>query len=145
MPKAAEIKMLWQTPMLHVNIAALIGSKDVKAFNEALARGILSGYQEYLKEKGDRKKNMSPFELWKDYVAWQRAGDWKKSFSKAAVEPKMLENFIKSGAVKLLKSISMPEDIISKSSELEAWSSIHGSFSLTSESLHTDSVLLFVP
>lgn len=107
-PTQVEMKMMWQTPVMYVNVAALVGSMDVPRFNAQLVAAILHEYRQLVRRnEGLEKDGASIRDANQAFFDWQRKGGWKNFETRQ--EFKMLESFFQVATDKYLKQIGVPE------------------------------------
>ena len=101
--------MMWQTPLMHVNVAALVGPQDVPKFNAFLAAAVLHEFSQL--------QRTNPAKLTRDAVAvndanqvffeWQKNGGW--AALRATQEMRMLEDFVQVAVDRFLRAMNLPE------------------------------------
>ena len=107
-PVTAEMKMMWQTPILYVNVAALVGSMDVPRFNARLAVAILHEYNTLVKANAHLNKDgISVADANQAFFDWQRKGGWKNF--ETVKEFALLEEFFQAATDKFLKAAGVPD------------------------------------
>jgi len=107
-PTKAELKMMWQTPIMHVNIAALVGPKDVARFNSYIAAAVLTEFENLRKANPTKltKDGVTTNDANQVFFEWQKHGGW--SALRATQEVRMLEEFFQTAADKYLRAINIP-------------------------------------
>lgn len=124
-PTTAEIKMMWQTPLMYVNVAALVGSMDVARFNARLAAAILHEYRELVQHNVALSKDGAAItDANQAFFDWQRKGGWRNF--ETVPEFRMLEQFFQAATDKFLKAAGVPEaEIRQRSRQVQAWATVH--------------------
>lgn len=104
-PTSAQMKMLWQTPMMHVNIAALVGPVDVPKFNARLSAAVLHEFNNLIGANPDKlqKDGVSGNDANQVFFEWQKRGGW--SALRATKEIRMLEEFFQTAVDKYFKTV----------------------------------------
>ena len=101
--------MLWQTPLMHVNIAALVGPRDVPRFNAYLAAAVLTEFENLLKANPRKlsKNGVATNDANQVFFEWQKNGGWEAL--RATQEVRMLEDFLQAAADRFLRAINIPQ------------------------------------
>ena len=101
--------MLWQTPLMHVNIAALVGPRDVAKFNARIAAAVLTEFGNLLKANPTKltKSGVTVNDANQVFFEWQKNGGWNAL--RATMEVRMLEDFMQTAADRFLRAINIPQ------------------------------------
>eukprot|EP00732_Lithocolla_globosa_P005329 Lithocolla_globosa_v1_NODE_5453_length_1237_cov_5.626058.p1 type:complete len:258 gc:universal NODE_5453_length_1237_cov_5.626058:971-198(-) len=127
-PTGKEMRMMWQTPILHINIASIVGSINVPEFNSRLSSTILTEYNNFRDHNQKEKQVFSHDgtagnDLNQAFFEWQKRGGWKKMMIQK--EFKQLESFLQDSVDTFLKSIGLENEITERSREFHPWATVH--------------------
>jgi len=127
-PTAGEMKVLWQTSILQLQLAKLHSQIDLISFNSKLATVALTEYGNLLEnnKKILSKDGAEINDANQVFFEWQAKGGWKVLQRSGDGEVLALERYIQHAVDKYLKSMHLPDEIIEKRSRvLEIWATVH--------------------